>query len=62
MTELDRIKQAMADGDLAWCVERIEELEGQLAVVNAFCERFINAYPDWRDEYEALAGGEDGSK
>ena len=35
MSELNRIKQAMADaehtdGDLQWCVDRIEELEEAL--------------------------------
>ena len=33
--------------DLKDALATISELEG-------FCERFINSYPDWSDEYEAL--------
>ena len=37
MSELDQIKQAMTDGehtdgDLAWCVDRIEKLELQVKI------------------------------
>jgi len=48
IAELEETNRAYKD---AWSVniltERIDQLE-------PFCERFVNAYPDWRDEYEAL--------
>ena len=48
VVELEETNRAYKD---AWSVniltERIDQLE-------PFCERFVNAYPDWRDEYEAL--------
>ena len=28
----------------------------QLGKLESFCEQFVNAYPDWRDTYEALIG------
>ena len=34
--------------------KRIAKLEARLDAVEAFCERAVNAYPDLRDEYEAL--------
>ena len=34
--------------------DRIAELEAKLDAIESFCEKFTNAYPDWRDEYEAL--------
>jgi len=48
IAELEETNRAYKE---AWSVniltERIDQLE-------PFCERFVNAYPDWRDEYEAL--------
>jgi hypothetical protein len=44
----------LGTADCKHLLDRITELQ-------AFCEQFINAYPDWRDKYELL-GNEEGDR
>ena len=51
MSELERIKQAMSngehtDGDLAWCVDRIVALRKRLEAVEGLLERWCFYYTD----------------
>jgi hypothetical protein len=57
MGELGRIKQAMidgehCDGDLAWCVDRIDELEAQCS--DGEIAKTKQALNHWRDKAERL--------
>jgi hypothetical protein len=49
-----RTEPMLGTADCKHLLDRITELQ-------AFCEQFINAYPDWRDKYELL-GNEEGDR
>jgi hypothetical protein len=41
----------------SWLVDemnKVKPLQKRIEALETFIERMINAYPDWRDEYEAL--------
>jgi hypothetical protein len=39
-------------------VNKLMDKNDTIKELESLCERFVNAYPDWRDEYEALGGKE----